>query len=433
MSVNQLPSTGRRLAANASWLLLDRAIRILLGVTIGAWVARHLGPDVYGRLSFSVALVAILAAVANLGADPVIVRDLARDQLHSGEVVGTAFAVRLFAGVIAWCAGIIIAYALGGRDRDSALLTGIVGSSLVFQAADSVDLWFQSQGENKRTVIPKLLAYSATTAFKVVLIIRNAPIEAFAGALAADTALGAFGLFTALRRFPLMGRWRATVQRAGQLIGEASPFLLSNIAILMYMRIDQIMVRYFCGNAALGEYSAALSLSSFPGFLPILLNTVFAPRIAAQKMASEESYRRDLNQLFRLYAGLALLVAVCLAVLAPLAIRVLFGRHYAPAASILSVHGITNVFIFLGVAQNLWIVNEQKGSIAIYKAVCGLAACVAFNVVLIPRFGAIGAAVSAVLVQAIASVGINALVAPQVFAMQIRALVPGKLFRASKK
>lgn len=427
-----LSPAGRRLGRNAAWLLLDRLIRILLGLSVGAWVARHLGPEAFGRLSFSVAIVAMLQAVANLGADPIIVRDLARSEREAGEILGTAFAFRLITGVIAWIAGSLVAYALSGGDENAALLTAIVGGALVFQAADTIDLWFQSRGENRRSVIPKVIGYVTSNLFKVVLIVRDAPIEAFALALTIDAVLGAIGLAIALRRFPTKAPWIATIQRGRLLALEASPFLVGNIAILLYMRIDQVLLKHYSGNAALGMYSAALTLSTFPGFIPVLLNTVFAPRFAELKIASEHAYQRELRMLFQLYAGLGILFSVGISAFSGIAISALFGSNYAPAAALLAIHSVTNVFIFLGVAQFLWIVNEGKGLTAIYKSLAGLIVCVVSNVLLIPRLGARGAAISAVIVQFIASVGINALIAPQIFSLQIAALSPAAWIRSRR-
>ncbi len=116
-------------------------------------------------------------------------------------------------------------------------------------------------------------------------------------------------------------------------------------------------------------------------------------------------------------------MSVPTALVAGPAIRILLGPAYAPAAGVLAIHVFSNVFIFLGVAQSLWLVNEAAGRISLYRAVVGAVVCVLGNLILIPRFGVHGAAMVAVLSQAFAAVVSNALFAPAMLRLQIYALL----------
>jgi Na+-driven multidrug efflux pump len=91
---------------------------------------------------------------------------------------------------------------------------------------------------------------------------------------------------------------------------------------------------------------------------------------------------------------------------------------------VLSLHAATNVFIFLGVAQGQWILNEQRSRLALLRTAVGALANVLANLALIPRYGAVGAALAAVLAQALAAVLSNSVLAPQIFRMQLRAFFP---------
>src|SRR6266699_1214854 len=84
---------------NSGWLLLDKLIRAALGLLVGAWVARYLGPSRFGELAYVLAFIAFFQAVANLGADGIIVRDIAQKPECAPQVLGTCFALRLLAGL----------------------------------------------------------------------------------------------------------------------------------------------------------------------------------------------------------------------------------------------------------------------------------------------------------------------------------------------
>ena len=60
---------------NSGWLMFDKLVRMLLGLVVGAWVARYLGPESFGELAYVLAYVAFFQAIANLGIDGIIVRE----------------------------------------------------------------------------------------------------------------------------------------------------------------------------------------------------------------------------------------------------------------------------------------------------------------------------------------------------------------------
>lgn len=133
------------IVANAGWLIFDRLVRVLLGLTVGAWIARYLGPTRFGELSYVIAFIALFQAIANLGVDAIVVRDIARAEERAPLILGTALWMRLGAGLLCWVVASIIMALIHSGDHEIIWMTMIVGGSLVFQASDTVDLWFQSQ------------------------------------------------------------------------------------------------------------------------------------------------------------------------------------------------------------------------------------------------------------------------------------------------
>lgn len=93
----------------------------------------------------------------------------------------------------------------------------------------------------------------------------------------------------------------------------------------------------------------------------------------------------------------------------------MLGSSYADGAVVLSIHVVTNLFICLGVAQSLWIVNERKGLFILYKSLTGLLVCGFSNLILIPLYGIKGAAIAAVLSQLSASMLFNLVFAKNIF------------------
>lgn len=66
----------RQILHNASWIMGEQVIRMLAGMFVGIWIARHLGPSEYGLLSYSQAITGLLAALAALGFNRLWAREL---------------------------------------------------------------------------------------------------------------------------------------------------------------------------------------------------------------------------------------------------------------------------------------------------------------------------------------------------------------------
>jgi Na+-driven multidrug efflux pump len=97
---------------------------------------------------------------------------------------------------------------------------------------------------------------------------------------------------------------------------------------------------------------------------------------------------------------------------------------------VLRWHALTNLFVFLGVAQTVTIVNDRQSHISLIKTICGAAVSVALNFALVPKWGAIGAAWAAIGSYFAAAVLSNIFIAPTAFSMQLKAFWPFHAQRA---
>lgn len=415
---------------NSGWLLLDKMLRLALGLLVGAWVARYLGPGQYGELAYVLAYVAFFQAAATLGLDGIIVRDIAQNKDHASTVLGTAFALRLGVGVICWLAAIASMAWLNGLHDRSLVLTALAGGTLVFQAADTVDLWFQSQSQSRRTVLAKLVAYLISSGVKVALILNGAPLVAFAAVMVLDGLTAAIGLAVAYKRLPCNKRWSRAAGTARQLLTESWPFILGGISIMVYMRIDQIMIKEMLGARELGIYAAVLPLATLWQFIPMMLSASLAPFVARKKAESEAAYWQALQRIFKAYAVLGWLVCIPTVVLANWVVGILYGEQYQQGAMVLSIYVFTNLAINMGVAQGLWLLNERKAIISLYKTLVGAVVAILGNWLVIPYFGIAGVSCIAVLAMTSAAIFSNIFFSKRIFMMQIASLFFLKIYNS---
>jgi len=409
---------------NSAWLMLDRLLRMALALLVGSWVARHLGPTRYGELAYGLALIALLQVISTLGIDSVLVRDVARQPRLVHRYIGTALRMRLASGAACWLSAVVVTLVLESGDRTTLVVVAILGATLLFQASDVVDLWFQSQTRSRAVAFPRLLAYCGASIVKIALILGNAPVWAFAFALVVETALTAIALAMAYRGQRTLESWAWDKGIAIALLRESWPFMLAGLSVIVYMRIDQLVLRQLSNVHELGVYSAMLPFSQAWHVIPMTVCASVLPRLSILKETDPDRYRYRVLQLFSTMFWLGLGVAAVTAALAPWLIGHLLGAAYADSVDALQWHAFTNVFVFMGVAQSVTIVSDRTSRIALARTLLGAAVSLALNVLLVPRWGAIGAAWAALAAQMSAAVLSNAVLAPAYLRLQIRAIWP---------
>jgi O-antigen/teichoic acid export membrane protein len=409
----------RAVLTNSGWLMLDKLVRLLLTLFVTAWIARYLGPESFGDLAYVLAYIAFFQAIVLLGADGIAVRDIARNAVEAPRILGSLLVMRVCVGIACWLLGIVIMMVFGEGGSRTVILFALAGGALAFQAGDTVDLWFQSQTQSKRTAVVRIAAQLCSAGVRILLILTHAPIEAFAAVVALEGMLIATGLALAYRWLPTPGRWTASVGQARALLQECWPFLMSSISVIVYLRIDQLMIRNMLGAEQLGTYAAAITLSQMGHVVPATLVVSLAPYIARKKAEGEAEYLQALLLVFRAFGTMALLFSITTAVLAPTLVDLFFGEQYSDAATILTIHVFTNLFVFQGTAQSLWYTNNRTGRLILRHTLMGGCAAVIANWILLPRYGISGAAVAALISFGIGGMFGNLISARPIFLMQL--------------
>lgn len=415
---------------NMGWLFVDRFVRMGMGLFVGVWVARYLGPAQFGSLNFALAFIALFGTATTLGLEGIVVRELLHNPENTREILGTTLALRSVAGLLSVAVSIATLRLIQPLDRQALLLVSILSLTLIFQAFDTVDCFFQSEVRSKITVWAKNSAFLVFAVIRVLLIYSKAPVWTFAAAYSGEIAFGAAALIFGYR---LSGgrifSWRARKIRAVMLLKESWPAIFSGLAIMVYMRLDMVMLKMMQGDLAVGLYSAATRVSEVWYFIPMAIVSSVSPSIMRAKDDPELFYGR-LLKLFSLMTVTAYAIGSIVAFASPLIIRTLYSQSYSGAAPVLAVHIWASIFVFLGVAQSPWNLSKNLLKQSLYNTLLGAIINIALNLYLIPRYSAMGAAIATVVSYSISSVFANALsdrMRP-IFYMQIRALIPRRFW-----
>jgi polysaccharide transporter, PST family len=80
---------------NIFWLSIDQLSRLAIGLVVGIWIARYLGPQQWGEINYTLALVSIMTSITNLGMDGFLVKELLDSPAQKNQILGTAFVTRM--------------------------------------------------------------------------------------------------------------------------------------------------------------------------------------------------------------------------------------------------------------------------------------------------------------------------------------------------
>ncbi len=395
---------------NTGWLFADKVIRIGVGLVIGVWLARYLGVEEYGLFNYATAFATLLSPLANLGLDGIVIRYMVRDGANRMEILGTTFLLKFQAGTLTLIASIICIYLVSPNEKLTIELVAILSATGIFQSFDAIDLWFQSQTQSKYTVLAKSIVFVSTSILRVILITMKAPLVAFAWVALLDIALGSLGLiFIYQLRGYSVWLWRWSWPLAKMLVKESWPLLFSSFAILIYMKIDMVMLKEMSDERAVGIYSAATRISEAWYFIPMVISSSMAPAIYAAKESSETLFYNLSFRLHRFMALLSIVISISMTFLAKPSIALLFGDKYAAATDVLIVHIWASIFVFLGVASSTWLVAEDLAFFTLSRTIMGAIFNIGLNIVLIPRYAGVGAAIATLISYAFANVFANLL------------------------
>ncbi|MFN6483402.1 MULTISPECIES: flippase [unclassified Nostoc] len=416
----------RAIIANTGWLFADRILRMGASLVVGVWVARYLGVQQYGLFNYALAFVALFSPIFTLGLDDVVVRHLVRKSSNKEEILGTTFWLKFLGGIASVLLAVSTMFFLGEHETLKIWLVAILGITGIFRASDTIELWFQSQIQSKYTVIAKNTAFLLNTIIKVALILTKAPLLAFALVTLAEFAMSAIGLLIVYQvKGSSLWLWRWSVATAKTLLKESLPLIFSGFAIMIFMRIDQVMLGQMIGDSEVGVYSAAVRVSEIWYFIPGAIVSSVAPAIYAAKEKSESLYYQRIGQLLSLMTCISLAIALPMSFLSDKIIMMMFGSGYADAGAILAVHIWTSLFVFMGLATSPWFIAEGLNHVSLGKTLFGAILNIILNLLLIPKYAGLGAAIATIISQAAAAFICNGFDSrtQKLFEIQVRSLI----------
>lgn len=421
MWINELLKS---VSLNATWLVTEKAVRALSTLFIGAWVIQHLGSEDFGHIAFGIAFVALFQSVSSLGIEGNLIREIVHTKHPKNRVesdgnyhflrsvdfktetlVSSVLALRLFAGLLLYFLCLALNGLLTNWDKQSMQITALIGFILIFQAADTIDIFNQSELASKRTAVAKIIAYLFSNGLRVYLIKADASLVHFAAAYFVEAIIVAVILVFYYR---LMNSWCFSLGSAVRylkfFIYETWPVIIAAVATAFATRMDQFFLKTYLGTEQIGLYAAAILFGSATFFLPAIICGSVMSTVTSVKINGAFEYRTLLRKIYVFNIFLALCISISTCFLAEFIILSFYGAEFEESVDALKVYAFLNIPVYVGITHSLWIVNDRKLHFLLYRAVVGAVLTISLCALLVPHHGMVGAAISILVSQCISEI-----------------------------
>ncbi|MBI3610001.1 MAG: flippase [Nitrospirae bacterium] len=384
---------------NTSSTILIRGLFGVARIILLLLIARKFGPADFGRLSLALSVVELFRFAADLGIDTVLIRQFSINRLSAEKLLGNSLILKLTTATAGYLATVFLFRIFYGRiDALNLLfiLSATIYTTLFINAFVS---YYQAKLRMAEIVGSNAMCAAAYVFLTLLGLSMNWSLATLCVIMPLSELANLYLIYKVYKRSSSL-TFSFDPQIIRHLLREGFPVAFSNIMVVTYMRLDQLMLGWFKGETAIGEYAAAFRVTE-----PFMLVfTSLSISLYASLSGAWDGPRARIRTTALRVIGPTVVITFCIASLLSLFSQDIMGlisKAYTHSSEALRLLGWA--MMFKAVNAQLTAIINSKGlyRIITVTALLNLAINVSLNLLLIPRYGIIGAAWSVVLTEGV--------------------------------
>ena len=376
---------------NLTWGVLAKLFSGMKLAFLGIIIARYLGPEDFGVFSYVISFVSLFSVLAEFRLQSILVRDFSENKIDPKILLGSSLKICLFFASIGYLSLSLIVYILDDNNTMKFFLL-IYGLSYFFQIFRFLRAFFISKLLNKLIIRAELIAAFSLLAIGAMFIYLQLSVIYFVALRVFDVFM--FSVLLVILYTKNEGSillWKENVAVRKKLIIDSFPLVLSGFAVIIFNKIDQVMLRHFIDDYAVGQYSAAVSITGIISFIPIVISESITPILVSKRKKNIELYKKSRQSFSNILIWGSLVLSIIIMLLSPYIISILYGSEYNPAIGVMKIFAFKGVFVAMGAVAAQIMIIEAVHQLAYVKSVIGGIVNIVFNYFLILKLGMIGA------------------------------------------
>lgn len=394
MSGKILAMLPRASAGSSSlWLVLERVLRMLSGIFIAALVARSLGPERFGQMTFALQCLTVVVPFAILGLPDMVMNWLVRERDKTAVIVTQVLLTQLVIG----CAivGLILGAAALAAWPEEMLYIAIAVTSLLPHAFLTLQRYFLSCERGDIIFATSFIAIAIAAALRLWLALTAPSIEGFLLLYLVEQLIMAAALLAAYLFLPEspgleLGRLREAVQRTR----VSLPLLPTILAGSIFATMDFFMLKLFSTPEQLGFYGAAVRVTAAWVALQAAVVDGVAATIVRQSSPTDTEASHSLQEIYEVITAISLIMIVIVSLFGGHIALLLYGDAYAGVEHVMVLHIWAALFLGWRKISANWLIADGNLWMTLRRHLPAIAMAAISGPVLIPAFGAVGAAIS---------------------------------------
>ena len=375
-----------------SWMTFGQLSRTVISVLVTIALARYIGVQGYGALSFALVVVGMAKVGITLGMQNIVIRGILEGGDWKNLVFNSIF-LQILAALVALIVVLGATYLLI-ENSESRTLIYILSISLLLQPLQVIAYKFEATLDQKFISISLLVGSLVGGAAKVGAIYLQANMATIVFLFLLEYAVSTFILIVFYYRSNqkiFSGVLDTSLLK--KILSDSWPYFLGSFAVMLYTYTDTIMINYFLSLDRLGNYAIAARLSDMWHILPIAITSTALPFLFSEKQNKSSSGEIDsfqrLHNIMVYISYTWILIVFCIGTPT---ILVVFGDSYVGATQVILPFSFISLFYALGVASSKWYLLEGLQKMTLWRNLFGASVNILLNIYLIPEFGIQGAA-----------------------------------------
>jgi O-antigen/teichoic acid export membrane protein len=387
-----------KIFTNASWIIVCKVGQSILSLIVTMMTARYLGPSNFGLINYAASIVAFVAPIVKLGLGNIQVQELVDKPDEEGKIIGTSILMSVFSAVLGILGVFAFTIVANNGERDTVIVCLLYSLILFFQGAELIQYWFQAKYLSKYASIVSLIAFAIVSAYKVFLLVTKKGVIWFAISNPIDYFLILSVLLFIYNKLS-NHQLEFSFEVAKRMISKSKYYIIANLMIVVFTQTDRIMLKIMLDSSATGFYSAAATSAQMINFVFLAIVDSMRPSIFEKHKKNKSQFNDSIKILYSIIIYSTLAYCLFIVVFAKPIIYIIYGDQYEVAIIVLQVIVWFIPFSFIGTIRNIWLLAESKQKWIPFINLSGALANVILNIVLIPFWGIMGAALASLITQ----------------------------------
>ena len=397
---------GNKVIKNASWIISVRVVQAVLNMIISMITARYLGPSNFGIINYAASIVAFAVPIMNLGLPNIMVQQIVMKPDKEGEILGSSMLASFFSAILSIIGVVAFVFIANSGETETIIVCILYSLSLLAQSFEIIRYWFQAKLLSKYTSLIALFSYVVVSAYKIILLVTGKSVRWFAVSFMIDFIIIAIGSFIYYKKLGGQ-KFKFSGPLLKEMIKKSKYYIISDLMITVFAQTDRIMLNLMIDETATGLYSAATTCAAMTSFVFVAIIDSARPAIFESLKNGKKEFETNMARLYSIVIYFALAQSVGIAILSKPIIYILYGSEYMGAVAALRLVVWYSTFSYLGSVRNIWMLANGKEKLIWIIDLSGAIANVVLNVLLIPRWGIMGASFASLFTQMFANVAMG--------------------------